>query len=85
MGHGSPRLDRVGGRSRDWLSERNHHTTESSTRRESGVLAGRCVCYPPRSTSLPPPDSIVPTELVNSRIVPSWNLTHSLLVGGDSF
>jgi hypothetical protein len=35
----------------------------------SGVLAGRCALYPPHSTPLLPPDGIVSTELVNSRIV----------------
>jgi len=69
MRHGSPRLDRVRGRFRDWLSERKHHTAETSTRRGSGVLAGRCVLYPPQSTRSLRPDSIVFTELVYSRIV----------------
>jgi hypothetical protein len=41
MRHGSPRLDRVTGRFCNRLSERKHHTTEISTRRRSGVLAGR--------------------------------------------
>ncbi len=61
MRHGSPRLDRVRGRYRNRRSERKHHTTEPSTRRGSGVLTGRCALYPP--------DGIVSTELVNSRIV----------------
>jgi len=48
--HGSPRLDRVRGRFRKRLSEWKRHTAETSTRRGSGVLAGRCVLYPPHST-----------------------------------
>src|ERR1700687_5856118 len=58
-GHGSPRLDRVRGRSRDRLSEGGHHTVETSTRRGPGVLAGGCVLYPPNSTPLLLPDGIV--------------------------
>ena len=69
MRHGSPRLDRVRGRFRNRRSERKHHTTEPSTRRASGVLTGRCALYSPYSTPLLPPDGIVSTELVNSRIV----------------
>jgi hypothetical protein len=38
---------------RNRLSEGNRHTAEASTRRGSGVLAGRCVLYPPHSTPLP--------------------------------
>ena len=69
MRHGSPRLDRVRGRFRNRRSERKHHTTETSTRRGSGVLTGRCALYSPHSTPLLPPDGIVSTELLNSRIV----------------
>jgi hypothetical protein len=69
MRHGSPRLDRVRGRFRNRLCERKHHTTETLTRRGSGVLAGRCALCPPHSTPLLPPDGIVSTELVNSRMV----------------
>src|SRR6266436_4457437 len=66
MRHGSHRLDRVRGRYRNRRSERKHHTTETSTRRGSGVLTGRCALYSPHSTPLLPPDGIVSTELVNS-------------------
>ena len=41
---------------RNRLSEGNRHTEEASTRRGSGVLAGRCVLYPPHSTPLLFPD-----------------------------
>jgi len=34
-----------------------------------GVLTGRCALYSPHSTPLLPPDGIVSTELLNSRIV----------------
>jgi hypothetical protein len=64
MRHGSPRVDRVRGRFRNRLSERKHHTTGTSTRGGSGVLAGRCVLYPPHSTPL-----LLLAELAYSRIV----------------
>ena len=38
------------------LSEGNHHTAQASARRGSGVLARRCVPYPPHSTPLLSPD-----------------------------
>jgi len=38
------------------LSEGNHHTAQASARRGSGVLARRCVPYPPHSTPLLAPD-----------------------------
>ena len=38
------------------LSEENHHTAQASARRGSGVLAGRCVLYPPYSAPLLSPD-----------------------------
>lgn len=38
MRHSSPRLDLVSGRVRSRLSEREHHTTENSTRRILEVL-----------------------------------------------
>jgi hypothetical protein len=78
MRHGSPRVDRVRGRFRNQLSERKHHTTGTSTRGGSGVLAGRCVLYPPHSTPLLPADGIVSTELVNSRIVGNPEVTVGL-------
>jgi hypothetical protein len=68
-GHGSPRLDRVRGRFRNRLSEANHHTVETATRRRPGVLAGGCVLYPPPPRRYSMADEIVLTELVNSRIV----------------
>jgi hypothetical protein len=69
MRHGSPRLDRVRGRFRNRPSEGKHDTAEASIRPGSGVIAGRCVLYPPHSTLLLLPDGIVFTELVNSPIV----------------
>src|SRR5260370_34789535 len=61
--HGSPRLDRVRGRFRDRPSGRKHHTAETATRRESGLLAGRRVLYPPQATPPLLPDGIGLTEL----------------------
>ena len=49
---------------RNRLSEGNRHTAEASTRRGSGVLAGRCVLYPPHSTPLLFPDS---------QCLPNWS------------
>jgi hypothetical protein len=74
MHHGSPRGDRVRGRFRNQPSEGKHDTPETSIRPGSGLLvsgllAGRCVLYPPHSTPLLPPDGIEFTDLVNSRIV----------------
>src|ERR1700675_3015186 len=50
-------------------SEEKDHTAEASARRGSGVLAARCVLYPPHSMQLLLPDGVASTELVNSRMV----------------
>jgi hypothetical protein len=44
------RLGRVSAWFPNQPSEVNHHTVEASTRRASGVLAGRRVLYPPHHT-----------------------------------
>jgi hypothetical protein len=64
-----PRLGRVRSRFRNLPSERKPHPAETSTRRGSGVLAGRRVRYPLHSKPVLRPDGIVFTELVNTRIV----------------
>jgi hypothetical protein len=82
MRHGSPRLDRVRGRFRNRLPDRKHHTTETSTRRWSGMLAGRCVLYPPHSTVLPPLTAMF-TEPVNSRMVGYSEVGRKRCLGRD--
>src|SRR5260221_8255582 len=61
---------------RDQLSGGKHHTAEASARGGSGVLAGRCVRYPPHSTPLLLPDGIVlpncPTAGLSATLSATW-------------
>jgi hypothetical protein len=49
---------------RNGLYEGSDHTSEASTRRQSGALAGRCVLHPPHSTLL----------LFSAEPANSWNI-----------
>jgi hypothetical protein len=70
MRHGSPRRDRVRGRFRNQPSKGKHDTAKTSIQPGSGVMAGRCILYPPHSTLFLLPDGTVFAELVNSRKSP---------------
>ncbi len=65
-------------RSATGFCEGRHGTAEALTRPRSGVLAGRCVLYPPHSEPLLLSDGIVFTELVNSRIAGSTEIKVSV-------